>query len=58
MNTCDDKGQSLYFRFGGQTKSSPVLLDAVNPVTGQACLNGALAIGDFLMLWSGTALVV
>jgi len=57
-NTCDDKGQSAAFRFGGQTKSGPVLLAAVNPFTGDAVPNGALQIGDFIMPWSGTAIDV
>lgn len=57
-NMVDDKGTSVWFRFGGQTKASPVLLDSVNPSTGCVETGATLAIGDLLFPWDGTALVV
>lgn len=57
-NTCDEKGTSTMLRYGGQRKSSPVLLDSVNPSTGAVETGGALALGDLLFPWDGTALSV
>ncbi len=57
-NTCDDKGVSTMIRYGGQTKTSPVLLDSVNPSNGLIETGGTFALGNVLLPWIGTALVV
>lgn len=57
-NTCDEKGTSTMIRYGGQRKASPVLLDSVNPETSAVESAGTLALGDVLLNWDGTALVI
>ena len=58
VNTVDDKGASIYFRFAGQLAATPTLLDSVDPSTGCVTTGATLALGDLLFPWSGTALVL
>jgi len=58
VTTVGSKGSSIRYRFGGQTKARPELMDSVNPVTGQVTSGGTLAIGDILLPWNGTALLL
>lgn len=57
-NTVDEKGTSQLFRFGGQTKTTPTLLDGVDPVTGQSRPQSTLAIGDVLLVWNSTPILL
>jgi len=57
-NTCDEKGTSQMIRYGGLRRSSPVLLDAVNPDNGCAETGATLALGDVLLNWDGASLLV
>jgi len=58
VTTVGSKGTSVYFRFGGQTKTQPELLDSVDSNTGGSVVGGTLAIGDLLLPWNGTALLI
>ena len=58
VTTVGSKGSSIWFRFGGQTKSQAELLDSVDPSTGQVVTGGTLAIGDVLLPWNGATLLL
>lgn len=58
ITTVGSKGTSARFRFGGQTQALPVLLDSVDSRTGAVAVGGTLAIGDILVPWNGTALLL
>lgn len=57
-NTCDIKGTSTMLRYGGQRKTSPVLLNSVNPTSSYVETGGTFALGDLLAPWGGSALDV